>query len=89
MKQYECKIKVNDCVANHNDVLNEFEISLLNLDSFIDIDCLILAVPHDQYREISKEKFRKMIKKNSIIIDIKGAFKDKFSEVSNLRYWQL
>ena len=89
LKQYGCKIKVNDCVANHSDVLKEFQISLAELDEITNIDCLILAVPHDQYKKVSKKEFGKIIKSNSVILDIKGVFKDKFYEIKNLRYRQL
>ena len=65
---------VYDPIAQRNDLKNNHGISLLSneiLPKFGSYDALILAVPHDEFKDLD---FRST--KKQIIFDIKGIYKD-------------
>ena len=54
------------------------------------LDCIILAVAHDQYRDIDLEKLKKIyVDDNRILIDIKGVINEKCAIEKGYVYWSL
>lgn len=56
-----------------------------------DLDVLIIAVPHDRYRNMSKEKIMSYFNKSfykKIIFDLYSIYKD-YNFESNVIYWTL
>src|SRR5699024_4565124 len=55
LKQYEINTIVHDPQADKNDVLNEYGIELKDREDIKDVDAVILAVPHEEYKELTLE----------------------------------
>ena len=73
-KNLGASVDVYDPIAQGNDLKNNHGISLLSneiLPKFGSYDALILAVPHDEFKDLD---FRST--KKQIIFDIKGIYKD-------------
>ena len=73
-KNLGASVDVYDPIAQRNDLKNNYGISLLSneiLPKFESYDAVILAVPHDEFKELN---FRST--KRQIIFDIKGIYKD-------------
>ena len=73
-KNLGASVDVYDPIAQRNDLKNNYGISLLSneiLPKFESYDALILAVPHDEFKDLN---FRST--KKQIIFDIKGIYKD-------------
>ena len=73
-KNLGASVDVYDPIAQRNDLKNNHGISLLSneiLPKFGSYDALILAVPHDEFKDLD---FRST--KKQIIFDIKGIYKD-------------
>ncbi len=93
LKQYETNIMVTDPYANSEDALKEYNINLTKLEDIKDVDCVIIAVAHDEFRKLSLKEidclFRTDNNDNKVLVDVKGIF-DK-NEVSklNYKYWRL
>jgi len=92
LNDYGIKVLVNDPVASKEAALNEFGLSLVEWDDIENIDIIITAVAHEEYKKISSESFRKLYCKSIIdkppFIDVKGIYsKEIFSK--EFDYWRL
>ena len=91
LKEYNVKISVVDPIADKNEAKREYNVELEKLENIKDLDAIILAVGHDEYKEIDLKDLEKyyLNKENKILIDVKGII-DK-EEASKLEYnlWRL
>lgn len=91
LKEYNVKISVVDPIADKNEAKREYNVELEKLENIKDLDAIILAVGHDEYKEIDLKNLEKyyLNKENKILIDVKGII-DK-EEASKLEYnlWRL
>lgn len=77
LKEYEMNVLIYDPVMNHKDVPSEFDLSLVTWDQLTDLDLLILAVSHQEFRDKNEEDFIKLFNNQSgLIVDVKGICKD-------------
>lgn len=81
---------VVDPWADSDDAMREYGITLSSMDDVSEMDCIIFAVAHKQYRELPTEQIHKMFRVNSehlpVLIDVKGILKSK---PFNCQYWRL
>lgn len=60
LEEYGVEIKVIDPVANKEDLWREYEVDIWNIKEIIDVDAVIFAVPHDEFKDINLEDVKKM-----------------------------
>lgn len=93
LKQYEINIIVTDPYANSEDVLKEYGIKMTKFEDVKDIDCVIMAVAHDEFKSLSLKEidslFRKDNDNSKVLIDVKCIFKKEDVDKLNYRYWRL
>ena len=93
LKEYGINPIVCDPVADVFDVKKFYGIDLVDLSKFKDLDCLIIAVMHKQFRDLSNEQIGEMFgclnNSKNIIIDVKGARNKKETESLGYKYWRL
>lgn len=82
---YNVDTDIIDPKASAEHVEKEYGITLAKKPSG-KYNAVIIAVSHKEYLHLNEEDFEKLLTKNGIVIDIKGVYKDK---ISNLRYWSL
>lgn len=85
---------VVDPWADEEDAQREYGIELTQLEKVSDMDCVIVAVAHNEFKNLSLpdiEAFYRIELKNSekVLIDVKGLYKIKDLEESGLNYWRL
>lgn len=79
---------VVDPLADKEECEEEFGIKLSSLDTFADMDALVLAVSHEEYTGKSLSDFTRLCKNNSVFIDVKSVFRN--AEVPDgVSYWCL
>ena len=66
-----------------------YNIHFINIDNIVDMDALILAVSHDEYRNLTLEKINGFFGNNKILLDIKGVFDRKEYVNAGYTYWRL
>lgn len=95
--EYGVEVNIVEPVADKEHLWNEYKIQAYNVDELVDIDAVIFAVPHEEFRNITLEDVKtiftskgKYIKKNNteVLIDIKGMFNRQEAEKS-FSYWRL
>lgn len=72
LKDFGCDVDVSDCWANAEEAEQEFGLSLLESPAGATYDCVLLAVPHREYAEMTTESLRAYLKEGGILFDLKG-----------------
>lgn len=80
--------------ADEEDVMKEYNLKLTSLNKVKDVDCLVLAVAHDEFRKINLDELDHYYKKNvnngeKVLIDVKGILNKKEVEKKGYMYWRL
>ena len=85
---------VVDAWADEKEVKIEYGVSINKIESICNLDCVIIAVAHDEFREMGIEKISLLFNKNltnneKVIIDVKGILDRKKVLSEGYRYWRL
>ena len=85
---------VVDSWANEKDAKKEYNVELSKLEDITDADCIIIAVAHNVFKELSITDIKKLYKNNledeeKVLIDVKGIFKISDLEESKMKFWRL
>lgn len=94
LKEYGINLKVSDPYADKRLVKKLFNIDLMDYKEINDADCLVFAVAHEEFAQLTTEDVEKFtvnsFKQNkSVVIDIKNIFRQEKIESKNLAYWGL
>lgn len=91
LKEYDINIYVSDPIANDIEVKNEYCISLLDIDQIKNMDAVIIAVAHSQYKAFDFKLIKKFYKQSNIpvIIDVKGILSKDSAQKLGYYYWRL
>ncbi len=91
LNEYDIKPLVVDPWASERDALHEYNVTLTKLEDVKDVDCIIVAVAHNEFRALSIDDLKKLYKKNSknVLIDVKGLYKVEDLKKSDLEWWRL
>ena len=94
LNEYEIQPVVTDPWADPELAKKEYGVDLVPFDTIKDADCVIVAVGHNDFRDMStmqlKELFRKDISDDEkILIDVKSVYRIDELKASGMRYWRL
>ena len=89
IKRYGCSIVITDQYANYKEAKELFDIDLLPLEKIENMDAIIIAVPHDDYKNILPNDWLKLLNKNGVIIDIKSIFNSTYFSNLDISHWRL
>ncbi len=62
LEEYGIEVKVVDPLADKDDLWNEYRINSFEVKEIREVDAIILAVPHDEFKSIGLEELNKMFK---------------------------
>lgn len=91
LKEFGVEVIVVDAWANNEEAIEEYGIKLENLENVKDVDTVVVAVGHKQYREMKLEELKKLFKDNykrPLLIDVKSIYSKKDAE-DIFDYWRL
>lgn len=93
LKEYGIKPIVCDPVADAPDAEKFYGVNLVNIEELKDLDCLIIAVAHQEFKALSNEDLAKMFKDvpndKKIIVDVKGVRQKDELLALGYNYWRL
>ncbi len=91
LSEYGITPLVVDPWADAEEVRNEYNVELLDFDEVFDVDALVFAVAHREFKNISWEKLDSLYKKNSkkILVDVKNIFSNQDLSNREYLYWKL
>jgi len=93
LKEYGVNPMVVDPWANERDAICEYGITLHSLEDIKDADCIIFAVAHDEFKNMTIDEINKLYKVlpqfEKVLIDVKGLFDIKTLKESGMTWWRL
>ena len=94
LAEYEIIPVVSDPWADAGTAKKEYSVELVDFDKIPKADCVIVAVGHDQFRNMStmrlKELFRPELPDNEkVLVDVKSLYRRDELDASGMRYWRL
>lgn len=93
LREYEIEPIVVDPEANAEEAKYEYGIELTNLKDIKNADCIVLAVAHDKFIEMSIEELDSLYGdynyNEKILIDVKSILDQKEIERKGYSYWRL
>lgn len=91
--EYGITPSVADPWASASDAKREYNIDLTDISNIKDADCVVIAVAHNEFREMSLENidllFKKCDNSEKVIIDVKSIIDKEKAEKLGYRYWRL
>lgn len=93
LNKYGIKPTVVDPWANQRDTMHEYGIKLTRIEDVTNADCVIVAVAHREFKEMSLDDILKLYKKvpnqEKVLIDVKGIYNIKDLNASDMLWWRL
>lgn len=102
LREYGINTVSHDPQADKKEVFDVYGIELKEIEDIKDVDAVILAVPHEEYKELSLEDINAFYNNNythingtgdidekKVFIDIKGMFSRSETEKMDYLYWRL
>lgn len=91
LREYGIEPIVVDPWANDAEVQREYGLVLSKMEALQNVDCLIVAVAHEEFKAIPVERLVAMTNKNaqSVLIDVKGMYSIDALNKTNLKWWRL
>ena len=85
LMDYAVEVDVMDCHADAQEVYEQHGLRLIE-KAGTGYDAVVLAVGHDAYKHFSEEEVLAFCKPRAIFADLKGYYRNKFSQ---LAHWNL
>ena len=93
LEEFDIKPLIVDPWASEKDAMKEYGVTLTKLEDIKDVDCIILAVAHNEFKKISlneiKSLYRESKNDEKVLIDVKGLHSVKELQESGMKYWRL
>lgn len=84
---------VVDPWASERDAMHEYGVKLTKMEDVCDVDCVIVAVAHNEFKATSLNDIKKLFKTGSdaekVLIDVKGLFEIQELKASGMKWWRL
>ncbi|HAM99565.1 MAG TPA: nucleotide sugar dehydrogenase [Marinilabiliales bacterium] len=85
LKQYSIKVDVIDPQASHHEIKEEYGFDMVKTTTG-KYDGVVVAVQHEEYKNLPESYFKELMNPNAIFVDLKGIYRSK---LNNLNYWSL
>lgn len=89
LKEYGCEVHVHDPIAEPDEALREYEISLSSWDQLPVADAIVAAVSHSDYLSMPLDDILNRLKPNGVFVDVKSAYQVQDIESSGIAVWRL
>ncbi len=92
LNEYGISPQIIDPWVTDEDCYNEYGVHIMDMYSVIDVDCIIVAVAHDQFKENGMRKIENLFGvfgKDKVLIDVKGIYEIKQLNRTGISWWRL
>jgi UDP-N-acetyl-D-galactosamine dehydrogenase len=90
LREYGIEPLIADPEADAPEAERLYGVKMTDVESFTDMDAIILAVAHKEFSAMSRERFDKMYGDGTrLLLDIKGIKDRPEFEAAGYRYWRL
>ncbi|ATD80938.1 MULTISPECIES: nucleotide sugar dehydrogenase [Desulfovibrio] len=89
LKKFDVDVCVSDVSASSNDVYREYGLDMLEFGSLKKSSAVIVAVSHNEYRQLSPKDFETILVPNGVIVDVKSMFDIAPLHAAGFSVWRL
>lgn len=93
LNEFNINPVVVDPWASEHDAMEEYGVTLTELKNVENADCVILAVAHNEFKQLGLDGVDKLFKSGDnsekVLIDVKGILDKKMVESQSYKYWRL
>jgi len=93
LNEFQVNPIIVDPLADVNDTKDEYGVDLVSLSEVQDMDCVVIAVAHDAFKNFTLDQIDHMFKKlpnnEKVIIDVKSILNKKIFEKKGYSFWRL
>ncbi len=92
LHEYGIRPVISDPLANDKDASDEYKINLTDIKEIENMDAVILAVAHNEYKSLSIESLNNLYKKDiqkKILLDLKNLIDHQQAKQAGYLYWSL
>lgn len=85
LRSFSLQVDVVDPHADSDELKHEYGFGLTK-EPANDYDAVIVAVPHNQYKDLTEDYWLSITKPGALLADLKGTYRNKISKIN---YWSL
>lgn len=93
LNEYGITPIIVDPWASEKDAMHEYGVALTPMEEIADLDCLILAVAHNEFRQMGVEQYLKLFgdmpNDEKVLVDVKGILDRRVLDQTGVRSWRL
>lgn len=93
LKDYGIEAIIVDPQGDAEEAKHEYGLSFTDLADVTDMDAVVVAVGHDEFKNLSMADYDKLFKdidnSNKVIVDVKSMLNQKEFKSANYNYWRL
>lgn len=89
LREYGIDPVIADPTADAGEAGRLYGVEFSGMDVFRDMDAVILAVAHDEFRQLSRDTFDGMFRDKKVLVDVKGMLERREYEDAGYLYWRL
>ena len=87
LKKLGVTAEVYDPIADTEEVQNEYDVKLCDKIDKEKWDCIIVAVAHKVFKKMKAEDFKKIMKDDALLMDIKNIYNKDSINSQKINYW--
>jgi UDP-N-acetyl-D-galactosamine dehydrogenase len=89
LHSYDVETFVYDPVAPQHVVTETHDIHLYKWEDIPDVDAIIVAVAHNQFKEMDVKEYKEKLKYRGLIMDVKSILNPDDFTGSGIMFWRL
>jgi len=92
LSEYDITVSVVDPLANSNEAQREYGIQLVDLEKVHNVDAVILAVGHKEFKKLDLNYLKSLYKagiKKPVLMDVKGIFDKAAANELGFDFWRM
>jgi UDP-N-acetyl-D-galactosamine dehydrogenase len=89
LQDYGVEVHVHDPLADRDEALHEYGLSLLPFDALKPAIAIVAAVAHEQYLSLSVADLLAKLGENPVLTDVKGIYDSRALAEAGVRVWRL
>ena len=93
LNTYGIEPVVVDPWASERDAMHEYCVALTKMEDVKDVDCVIVAVAHNEFRELTLDDIKKLYRESDnsekVLIDVKGLYNVNELKLSGILWWRM
>ena len=89
LKAAKINIQISDPIVSPEEVVESTGIELTKIENLKPSNILVLAVAHNQFKELDRYDIKKLLKDGGSIYDLKNVFKKDYFIKEEIKHWKL